>query len=163
MTENSNQDLQKELRREAVKRNWRLFRQSRLGMIGLFIVIFFLFLALLQPFLFLTGIWEKGVYDPVVGYEPIRDTFLVVECPKEYPTDKYDSYTDCPARGEINIKSLYMAPEVQVGDYYETFVQPAPPSRRHLLGTDSLGRDIFSQIMEGSQVAFVLGLSLIHI
>ena len=158
MTENSNQDLQKELRREAVKRNWRLFRQSRLGMIGLFIVIFFLFLALLQPFLFLTGIWEKGVYDPVVGYEPIRDTFLVVECPKEYPTDKYDSYTDCPARGEINIKSLYMAPEVQVGDYYETFVQPAPPSRRHLLGTDSLGRDIFSQIMEGSQVAFVLGL-----
>ena len=158
MTENSNQDLQKELRREAVKRNWKLFRQSRLGMIGLFIVIFFLFLALLQPFLFLTGIWEKGVYDPVVGYEPIRDTFLVVECPKEYPTDKYDSYTDCPARGEINIKSLYMAPEVQVGDYYETFVQPAPPSRRHLLGTDSLGRDIFSQIMEGSQVAFVLGL-----
>ena len=158
MTENSNQDLQKELRREAVKRNWKLFRQSRLGMIGLFIVIFFLFLALLQPFLFLTGIWEKGVYDPVVGYEPIRDTFLVVECPKEYPTDKYDSYTDCPARGEINIKSLYMAPEVQVGDYYETFVQPAPPSRRHLLGTDSLGRDIFSQIMEGSQVAFLLGL-----
>ena len=60
MTENSNQDLQKELRREAVKRNWQLFRQSRLGMIGLFIVIFFLFLALLQPFLFLTGIWEKG-------------------------------------------------------------------------------------------------------
>ena len=51
-----------------------------------------------------------------------------------------------------------MAPEVQVGDYYETFVQPAPPSRRHLLGTDSLGRDIFSQIMEGSQVAFLLGL-----
>ena len=158
MTENSNQDIQKELRREAVKRNWQLFRQSRLGMIGLYIVIFFLFLALLQPFLFLTGIWEKGVYDPVVGYEPIRDTFLVVECPKEYPTDKYDSYTDCPARGEINIKSLYMAPEVQVGDYYETFVQPAPPSRRHLLGTDSLGRDIFSQIMEGSQVAFLLGL-----
>ena len=56
MTENSNQDLQKELRREAVKRNWQLFRQSRLGMIGLFIVIFFLFLALLQPFLFLIEI-----------------------------------------------------------------------------------------------------------
>ena len=31
MTENSNQDIQKELRREAVKRNWQLFRQSRLG------------------------------------------------------------------------------------------------------------------------------------
>ena len=83
---------------------------------------------------------------------------MLLSVQKSIPTDKYDSYTDCPARGEINIKSLYMAPEVQVGDYYETFVQPAPPSRRHLLGTDSLGRDIFSQIMEGSQVAFVLGL-----
>ena len=52
MDENFNQDLQKELRREALKRNWNLFKQSKLGMIGLYIVIFFLFLALLQPFLF---------------------------------------------------------------------------------------------------------------
>ena len=51
-----------------------------------------------------------------------------------------------------------MAPGGEVGDMYETFIQPAPPSRTHLLGTDSLGRDIFSQIMEGSQVAFILGL-----
>ncbi len=108
-------------------------------MIGLYIVIFFLFLALLQPFLFITGIWNKGVYDPVVGYEPIKDTLLVVECPKEYPTEKYESYSDCPAKGEVNVKKLYMAPGVEVGDMYETFIQPA-------------------QIMEGSQVAFVLGL-----
>ena len=59
MEENLNQDLQKELRREAIKRNWQLFKQSKLGMIGLYIVIFFLFLALLQPFLFITGIWNK--------------------------------------------------------------------------------------------------------
>ena len=152
------QNLQKELRREAIKRNWLLFKQSKLGMIGLYIVIFFLFLALLQPILFITGIWNKGVYDPVVGYEAIKDTLLVVECPKEYPTEKYESYTDCPAQGEISVKQLYMAPGVEVGDMYETFIQPAPPSRRHLLGTDSLGRDVFSQIMEGSQVAFILGL-----
>ena len=47
MDENLNQDLQKELRREALKRNWNLFKQSKLGMIGLYIVIFFLFLALI--------------------------------------------------------------------------------------------------------------------
>ena len=46
----------------------------------------------------------------------------------------------------------------QVGDIHEALLQPSPPSSRHLLGTDSLGRDIFSQIMEGSQVAFLLGL-----
>ena len=104
------------------------------------------------------GIWNKGVYDPVVGYDTIKDTLLVVECPKEYPTEKYESYSDCPAKGEVNVKKLYMAPDVEVGDMYETFIQPAPPSRTHLLGTDSLGRDVFSQIMEGSQVAFILGL-----
>jgi len=158
MNENLEQDLQKQLRKEAIRRNWNLFRQSKLGMIGLYIVIFFLFLALLQPFLFITGIWNKGVYDPVVGYEAIKDTLLVVECPKEYPTEKYESMKDCPGEGEINVKRLYLAPGVEVGDYYEAFIQPAPPSSRHLLGTDSLGRDVFSQIMEGSQVAFVLGL-----
>ena len=49
-------NLQKQLRREAFKRNWKLFSQSKLGMIGLGIVSIFLILALLQPFLFMTGI-----------------------------------------------------------------------------------------------------------
>lgn len=110
--------------------------------------------------LFITGIWNKGIYDPVVGYDSIRETLLVVDCPKasEYPTEKYETYLDCPGRGEINRKMILNQPTLKAGDYYEAFVQPAPPSSKHLLGTDSLGRDVFSQIMEGSQVAFVLGL-----
>ncbi len=151
-------DLRKELRKETIRRNWKLFKQSKLGMIGLYIVIFFLFLALLQPFLFLTGIWNRSIYDPVVGYEEIRQNLVVVACPKEFPTEKYETAADCPAKDEVNIKTLYNAPNVKVGDIYEAYVQPAPPSSKHLLGTDSLGRDVFSQIMEGSQVAFVLGL-----
>ena len=152
------EELQKQLRKEAIRKNWKLFSQSKLGMIGLYIVAFFLFLALLQPFLFITGIWNPAIYDPVVGYDKIEASLLVVECPKEYPTEKYEAYEDCPGSGEVNIKRLYMAPDIEVGDYHDTFIQPAPPSRTHLLGTDSLGRDVFSQIMEGSQVAFVLGL-----
>ena len=148
----------KESRKENLKKNFNRFKQSKIGMTGLVIVILFGVLAILQPLLFLSGIWDYKTYDPVVGYEAIKDTLLVVECPKEYPTEKYESYTDCPAKGEVTVKQLYMAPGVEVGDMYETFVQPAPPSRRHLLGTDSLGRDVFSQIMEGSQVAFILGL-----
>ena len=53
---------------------------------------------------------------------------------------------------------LYLAKGVEIGDMYDVYLQPAPPSAKHILGTDSLGRDVFSQIMEGSQVAFVLGL-----
>ena len=51
-------EIQKKVRREAFKRNWLLFRQSTLGMIGLGIVVFFLILAILQPILFLTGAWN---------------------------------------------------------------------------------------------------------
>jgi peptide/nickel transport system permease protein len=38
------------------------------------------------------------------------------------------------------------------------FTHPAPPSARHLLGTDSIGRDILSQLMYSTRNEFVLGL-----
>ena len=160
MEQYNEKELRKKLRREAFKKNWKLFKESKLGMVGLYIVVFFFILAILQPLLFITGIWNKGIYDPVVGYDSIKETLLVVDCPKasEYPTEKYESYLDCPGKGEINRKTILNQPTLKAGDYYEAFVQPAPPSSKHFLGTDSLGRDIFSQIMEGSQVAFVLGL-----
>ena len=160
MEQYNEKELRKKLRREAFRKNWKLFKESKLGMVGLYIVVFFFILAILQPLLFITGIWNKGIYDPVVGYDSIKENLLVVDCPKasEYPTEKYESYLDCPGKGEINRKTILNQPTLKAGDYYEAFVQPAPPSSKHFLGTDSLGRDIFSQIMEGSQVAFVLGL-----
>ena len=155
--ENNEKDIRKAIRKEALRKNVNLFRSSKLGKTGLSIVSFFAFLAILQPILFLTGIWNEGVYHPVVGYDASKTEFLVVECPRDYPTEKYESRADCPAKGEIN-KSIIFDPNVKVGQLYEANVQPAPPSSKHILGTDSLGRDIFSQIMEGSQVAFLLGL-----
>ena len=106
INEAKEKDLQKQLRREALKRNWKLFNQSKLGMIGLGIVSVFLILALLQPFLFLTGIWNESIYHPVVGYDQIIEEKLVVECPKEYPTPKYETSFDCPGEGEVQKKML---------------------------------------------------------
>ena len=53
-------DIAKSIRKASIKKNWKMFKQSKLGMIGLYIVAFFLFLSLLQPFLFITGIWNEG-------------------------------------------------------------------------------------------------------
>ena len=100
-------EIQKRVRREAVKRNWILFRQSTLGMIGISIIFFFFILAILQPILFMTGIWDEGIYHPVVGYEEIKVNLLVVECPDEYPTEKYESLGDCPGDGEITQRQIY--------------------------------------------------------
>ena len=40
---NNNKKIEKNLRREAFSKNWKLFKQSRLGMVGLYIVFFLLF------------------------------------------------------------------------------------------------------------------------
>lgn len=45
-----------------------------------------------------------------------------------------------------------------VGYAYEETMQPAPPSSRHLLGTDPLGRDVLSQLMFSARSEFILGL-----
>ncbi|NPA92037.1 MAG: ABC transporter permease [Chloroflexi bacterium] len=40
---------------------------------------------------------------------------------------------------------------------FEILRHPAPPSWRHLLGTDPLGRDVLSQLMYSTQTEFILG------
>ena len=154
-----NNQTQKSKKKVTFQKNYNRFKQSKIGMTGLVIVIFFGFLALLQPFLFITGIWDYQTYDPIVGYDAQSYIAEIVVCPKEYPTEKYQEMKDCPGKDEITLTSIKpYKPDAKAGDKIERYRQPAPPSSVHLLGTDSLGRDIFSQIMEGSQVAFVLGL-----
>ena len=62
------------------KRNWKLFKQSTMGKIGLSIISLFGILAVIQPLFFISGYWSETVYDPVVGYDPIEVTLLIVEC-----------------------------------------------------------------------------------
>jgi peptide/nickel transport system permease protein len=45
------------------------------------------------------------------------------------------------------------------GYAFDQVSQPAPPSWKHLLGTDSLGRDVLSQLLYSTRSEFVLGLT----
>jgi peptide/nickel transport system permease protein len=90
--------------------NWALFRENRIGLIGLAIIALFGLMALSHPIL-MKYVWEPRVYDPVIGYDA------------------------------------------------SILAHPSPPSPRHLLGTDPLGRDVLSQLLYGTRFSFSLGLS----
>ena len=93
----------------SVRENWSMFVGTRIGVLGLAIIVFYLLLAAAHPILMNT-VWEPRIYDPVVGYA------------------------------------------------FDEVRQPAPPSLRHPLGTDPLGRDILSQLMFSARSEFMLGL-----
>jgi peptide/nickel transport system permease protein len=92
------------------KEGWEIFVESRIGVLGLGIIVFFALLALAHPVLMAT-IWDSATYDPITGYA------------------------------------------------FDQVQQPAPPSWKHPLGTDSLGRDVLSQLMSSTTSEFILGIT----
>ncbi len=57
------------LLRRSFSANWVIFKESRIGVVGLVIIIFFGLLAIAHPILMAT-IWNRDVYDPQIGYAP---------------------------------------------------------------------------------------------
>ena len=51
-------------------------------------------------------------------------------------------------------------PDAQAEDFVQ---RPKPPSSEHLLGTDDLGRDIFSRITWGARVSVTAGIAVIFV
>ena len=129
------------------RKGWSSFAENKIGLVGLTIIVLFGLMALVQPILIGT-VWEPSVYDPVVGYEAVVVEKTIV--PDNEVTD--------PA-SEIDLFSARLInPSLGVGDTLGVSEQPARPSSRHLLGTDSLGRDVLSQLMFSSRAAFMLGI-----
>ncbi|MCH8109571.1 MAG: ABC transporter permease [Chloroflexi bacterium] len=92
----------------SIRLNWRLFVQTKIGLVGLSVIAFYALLAIIHPILMNT-VWDERTYDPVIGYA------------------------------------------------FDETRQPAPPSLKHLLGTDALGRDVLSQLMSSTKSEFILG------
>ena len=130
------------------KKNWALFAENKIGLIGLFIIGIFAAMAIAHPILMAT-VWggdNREIYDPVIGYDAVIKEFTVVE-EVEDPLSEIEL-----------IDARFTNINAQVGDVIEQPQQPATPSRSHLLGTDPLGRDVLSQLMFSTRAAFFLGM-----
>lgn len=139
--------------RRSFSNNWALFKESKMGIIGLIIIIIFGLMAIAQPIL-LSTVWDPAIYDPVSGYDAVMTEYTVVE--DGAVTDPSSELALSDARFELN-------PTIDVGDTASIPAQPAPPTLggeegpAHFLGTDPQGRDIFSQLLYGARAAFLLG------
>ena len=130
------------------KKNWSLFAENRIGLIGLFIIAVFAIMAIAHPILMST-VWggdNLEIYDPIIGYSAVVQEFTVVE-----------EVTDPSTEIEL-IDARFTNINAKVGDTVQQPLQPAPPSRDHLLGTDPIGRDVLSQLMFSTRAAFFLGM-----
>lgn len=139
--------------RRSLSNNWALFKESKMGIVGLIIIIIFGLMAIAQPIL-LSTVWDPAIYDPVSGYDAVMTEYTVVE--DGAVTDPGSELALSDARFELN-------PTIDVGDTASIPAQPAPPTLggeegpAHFLGTDPQGRDIFSQLLYGARAAFLLG------
>ncbi len=89
---------------------WTIFVESRIGVLGLAIIVLFALMAIAHPILMNT-VWDDRTYDAVTGFA------------------------------------------------FEETEQPAPPSWKHPLGTDPLGRDVLSQLLRSTRSEFILGIT----
>ena len=139
------------LMRRSFATTWGLFRENRMGMVGLALIILFAAMAIAHPILMAT-VWDPAIYDPVTGYDAVTTEFTVVE--DGAVTDPATQIEQTQARLELN-------PTVDAGDVVSIPTQPAPPTltgeNPHFLGTDANGRDIFSQLLFSTRAAFFLG------
>lgn len=125
----------------------RIFFENPLAVLGLSIITLFALMVVLHPLLMAT-LWDgqENIYNPVTGYDaPIIEATVVAEV-----TDPNTQVSLSEARLS-DITS-------NVGDVVEISLQPAPPSGKHWLGTDTFGRDVFSMLLAGAWPTFVVGL-----
>jgi peptide/nickel transport system permease protein len=128
---------------------WGLFRENKLGMVGLTLILLFAVMAIIHPILMAT-VWDPKVYDPVTGYDAVRTELTIVE-----------TVTDETKEISLEEARLKMNPNVDLGEVISIPLQPAPPTWEgetpHYLGTDTQGRDILSQLLYSTRAAFFLG------
>ncbi len=116
-----------------LKSNWAMFAESKIGLTGLGIIIFFAFFGFV--------LWP--IYPWIMEH--------IAWTPEELEAARNAPY------GAIS--SIYQVYDPVVG--YDPLIpgieNPSPPSRRHPLGTNQYGRDILAQLMASTGSEFMLG------
>ena len=142
------------------QRRWQIFYQTKRAYYALWLFTLISLISLLAPLIandrpYLVY-YQKQFYFPMWQHYPAT-TFGDI-----FPTEA--DYLDPYIINEINQQGWMIHPPITFSyDTHDTHInqpQPAPPSKRHPLGTDDQGRDIVARLLYGTQICLLFGLIL---
>lgn len=153
---------------------WRSFRKSRVGMVGLVLVIVILVSSIFADFIAPSNPKERfqTFGAPTnVNFFDVDGGFHIV--PFFYPvgdTGTFDPITFQPVVGEDTENPVGLRLFVRSWDY-RLFGVPtnihllgtSDGTPFHLMGTDKLGRDIFSRALVGSRISLMIALIVVTV
>lgn len=129
---------------------WRQFRRNRIALAGYYVVLLLLLIALFADFL----ANDRPLYLSYKGntYFPIVHGYLVDVGAASWPAELVN----------VDYKKLEGATQVFPPVPYrqtsvDLFAPLEPPSAKHWLGTDRLGRDVMAGMIHGSRISLSIG------
>ncbi|MFN4217880.1 MAG: ABC transporter permease [Candidatus Bipolaricaulia bacterium] len=115
-----------------LKGSWAMFAESKIGLTGLGIILFFALFGALWP-----------------AYPWLMEHIA-------WTPEELEAARNAPYGAISNINQVYH-PVVGYDPLISGIENPSPPSRRHPLGTNQYGRDILAQLMASTGSEFMLG------
>lgn len=138
---------------------WASFRENRVARYALWLFVLIFVLSMMAPLIANDKpLWirYKGeLYFPVLHVYSERTFGGVFESEADY--------LDPSVQALINKDGSYVMPVISASASSispEDVSHPAPPSRRHWLGTDDVGRDVLARILYGLKSSLSFGLIL---
>lgn len=119
---------------------WRRIKKDKMGMLGLYIVLFLIMMALVSWILLVVDSW-------------LTNANLLLGDPNN-PASLNNLYIELwyPGMDQSNPIVLFQHPRYQFADQ-----STLPPSWEHPFGTDRLGQDMLSRVFFGASVSLALG------
>jgi len=137
---------------------WRRFRKNKFAMVGLVIVISLFVLSYFAPLIAnnkpIVMQWDNKLYFPAVAeIAPFR---WIVKYPELYTVD----FDDIKMDRSVTLMMPIVPYSPVATSLDETFL---PPSGKHWMGTDDLGRDVFARMLHGAGISLKVGLVAVSI
>lgn len=138
---------------------WHRLRKNRIALFGLYTFSVITILCLVGPFL--TGYTYEQTEISLKASAPLEPIFLRSEALKTGELKKSvvalsnleDEFLDRPESDRQEILS-----KIVKGDTYrEGKITYEPSNRRHLFGTDALGRDLLTRVLIGGRISLAVG------